>query len=444
MTSFPAGLLTSSTWPPTDDGAGHESTSVTPRTTCDELGVSLNGFGMRYRRFGRTGLELPVISCGGMRYQQSWNPADAIGDDSQRNLEATVRRSLELGIHHIETARGYGTSEAQLGKILPNLPREQLVVQTKVAPTADPDEFVRDFEDSMRRLQLEYVDLLGLHGVNDAKVLEWSIRDGGCLERAEELRRQGRVRHIGFSTHAPAEVIVRGIEDGRFDYVNLHYYYVFQDNWPAVEAATARGMGVFIISPNDKGGRLYDPSAKLVELCAPLSPMVFNDLWCLTKPEIHTLSCGAARPSDFDEHVRAVALLGDDSDSARQAARERIAVVEARLRDEYERALGVEYARRWRQGLPAWEEMPGQINLREIVRLYNLAKAFDLVEYGRGRYNLLGGGGHWFPGNKLDRLDELELGPALEQSPFAERIIESLREARELFAGQAVKRLQRG
>ncbi len=399
---------------------------------------------MRYRRFGRTGLELPVISCGGMRYQQSWNAADPIGDESQKNLEATIRRSLELGIHHIETARGYGTSEAQLGRILPTLPREQLIVQTKVAPTEDPAQFVRDFEDSMQRLKLDHVDLLGLHGINDAQVLEWSIRAGGCLERAEELRRQGRVRHIGFSTHAPTDVILRGIEDGRFDYVNLHYYYVFQENRAAVEAAAARGMGVFIISPSDKGGRLYDPSPKLAELCAPLSPMAFNDLWCLTKPEIHTLSCGAARPSDFDAHVQAAELLGDDSDLARQAAREQIAPIEARLRGEYERVLGSDYARSWRQGLPPWQDVPGRINVREIVRLYNLAKAFDLVEYGRVRYNLLGSGGHWFPGNKLDSLDELDLRSALAPSPFAERILAQLREAREMFAGESVKRLQQG
>src|SRR5439155_1056670 len=65
--------------------------------------------------------------------------------------------------------------------------------------------------------------------------------------------------------------------------------------------------GVFIISPNDKGGKLYDPPQKLVDLCAPLSPMQFNDLYCLARPEVHTLSCGVSKPGDFDEHVRGLA-----------------------------------------------------------------------------------------------------------------------------------------
>jgi predicted aldo/keto reductase-like oxidoreductase len=65
-------------------------------------------------------------------------------------------------------------------------------------------------------------------------------------------------------------------------------------------------MGVFIISPNDKGGKLYAPPPKLVDLCRPLTPMAFNALYCLARPEVHTLSIGAARPGDFDEHVRAL------------------------------------------------------------------------------------------------------------------------------------------
>jgi predicted aldo/keto reductase-like oxidoreductase len=75
-----------------------------------------------------------------MRFQQSWEdlPAEKVEESVQRNLEATVLRSLELGINHIETARGYGTSEMQLGWLLPKLPREKMIVQTKVEPIKEP------------------------------------------------------------------------------------------------------------------------------------------------------------------------------------------------------------------------------------------------------------------------------------------------------------------
>lgn len=110
---------------------------------------------MRYRRFGKTELQIPVISCGGMRYQQSWKDADPVTDESQRNLEATIRRSVELGIQHIETARGYGTSEYQLGKILPTFDRDKIIVQTKVAPMETPEKFLETFNHSMGLLKLD-------------------------------------------------------------------------------------------------------------------------------------------------------------------------------------------------------------------------------------------------------------------------------------------------
>src|SRR5882757_9212289 len=119
---------------------------------------------MRYRRFGRTDLQMPVFSCGGMRFQHKWDdvaPGD-IPEDGQRNLEATILRALELGINHIETARGYGSSEMQLGWILPKLPREKMIVQTKVSPFATAREFRETFDLSMRYLKLDYVDLLSL------------------------------------------------------------------------------------------------------------------------------------------------------------------------------------------------------------------------------------------------------------------------------------------
>lgn len=163
---------------------------------------------MQYRRFGRTELQMSVFSCGGMRYQFKWQdvPAWQITSDNQQNLEATIRRAIEVGINHIETARGYGTSEMQLGRILPTFPRDQLIVQTKINPSQNSKEFQHKFEQSLRNLKLDYVDLLALHGINNAETLHHSIRPGGCLEVAKKLRLAGKVRFIGFSTHGPTDI----------------------------------------------------------------------------------------------------------------------------------------------------------------------------------------------------------------------------------------------
>ena len=160
---------------------------------------------------------MPVLSCGGMRYQFKWQdtaPED-IPPDNQANLEATIHRALELGINHIETARGYGTSEMQLGRLLPRLPRSKIIVQTKVSPQARPADFVKIFERSMKFLQLDYVDLLALHGINNRQLLQWSLGKNGCLAAARRLQKEGRARFIGFSTHATPDIILEAVESAR-------------------------------------------------------------------------------------------------------------------------------------------------------------------------------------------------------------------------------------
>lgn len=390
---------------------------------------------MQYRRFGRTEISMPIFSCGGMRYQYQWQdaPISQIPQESQHNLEATIHRALELGINHIETARGYGTSEMQLGEILPKLSRQELIVQTKVSPCENPQEFRQEFDKSMEYLKIEYVDLLGLHGINNEELLYYSLRPGGCLDEARKLQAQGKVRFIGFSTHAPTEIIIKTINTGVFDYVNLHWYYINQNNWSAIEAAQRQDMGVFIISPSDKGGQLYQPPSKLVELCQPLSPIVFNDLFCLCHPQVHTLSIGAAKATDFDEHLKTLSLL--------DSASEILPPILQRLEEEAIACLGEDWIRTWHLGLPNHEETPGNINIPVILWLRNLAIAYDMINYGKMRYNLLGNGGHWFPGQNAEKVQEFALDSCLSSSPHADKIPSFLAETHRLLGGQSINRL---
>ena len=161
--------------------------------------------------------------------------------------------------------------------------------------------------------------------------------------------------------------------------------------------------------------------------------MVFNDLFCLSHPQVHTLSLGAARPSDFDEHIKVLPLL-DQADKILPPILERLSRAAIAV-------LGKDWLENWQVGLPDYENTPGNVNMPVILWLRNLALAYDMIEYGQARYNLLTNGGHWFPGAKADQLDQLDLQPCLAHSPYADKIPALLMETDKLLGGAPVQRL---
>ena len=82
---------------------------------------------------------------------------------------------------------------------------------------------------------------------------------------------------------------MRALQTDLFSFVNLHYYYFFQRNFAAVQLAGKKDIGVFIISPNEKGGMLWEPSSIVEDICEPMSAIQFNGRFCLGHPEITTL-----------------------------------------------------------------------------------------------------------------------------------------------------------
>jgi hypothetical protein len=363
---------------------------------------------MQYRRFGRTGRELSVITLGGMRYKQGWNaPRDQLPAEMIDECREMTRLALDAGINHIETAHGYGKSEHCYGKVLDQelgIPRDRYHLMTKGAPRT-AEEVRRLVDEQLKGLRTDRIDLYGWHGINSAETLKQIVAKGGAIEELLALQREGVIGALGFSTHAPVEVICDAIATGLFSFVNLHYYYFFQRNWPAVVLAGARDMGVFIISPNDKGGQLFNPSPLLRELTAPLTPIQFNARFCLRTPQVHTLSFGMTAPAHLDE-MRGIFP---------------VAVPPPALDLEIEQRLN---ARILADPVSAYEghELmpdPSGINIPEVLRFRRLWKCYDLEGFGFYRYNMLQEKGDWFPGvyatrEAVARLDRSKWPPGLD------------------------------
>jgi len=341
---------------------------------------------MEYRRFGKTEELISVITLGGMRFKHGWTPPrNHLPKDSIEHCISTTRMALDLGINHIETAHGYMKSELLFGHALKELgvPRKQFKMMTKGAPMSG-DETRRLVEEQLEALGLDHVDFYGWHGINNKELLKIAVEKNGPVETLHRLKDEGLIRHVGFSTHAPLGTILDAMQTGLFSFINLHYYYFFQRNLPAVQLAEKMDMGVFIISPNEKGGMLFRPSEKVKNLCKPLTPIVFNGRFCLSHPEITTLSMGIHEPKHFPQNL-AILNRGNYSNSE-------LSKVKAEMDAPLTKVSGL--CTLCHECLPC----PENINIPEVLRFRNLTEGYDMLNYGRFRYNMFEGQGHWFPG----------------------------------------------
>jgi uncharacterized protein len=341
---------------------------------------------MQYRRFGKTNLSVSVFTLGTMRYLASAS-----------NAEATLARAIALGINHIETAQGYGQSEVYFGKALRHgigAAREDLIITTKISPKPDAATMAAAIERSLSRLQLDSIDCLAIHGLNTPEHLALVQNPTGCMAAVRDAVASGKVKHVGFSTHGPLEIILTAINTNLFEFVNLHYTYFFQRNAPAIALAQQKDLGIFIISPADKGGMLYTPSQTLKDLCAPLDPLRVNARFLLSQPAVTTLSVGAAIPEELDWPL----AIADQIEPLNKPEQE----ILARLDTHLGQVLGADQCHQCNACLPC----PESINIPEVLRLRNLAVAYDMTDFGRYRYRMFENAGHWFPGRKADKCTE--------------------------------------
>lgn len=150
---------------------------------------------MEKRRLGRIGHESTVVLFG----------AASLGEVTQDEADESIQFALDAGINHFDTAASYGDAELRMGPWMKQI-RNQIFLATKTGERTR-DAASRGIEESLRRLQVESVDLLQLHAVTSFEELNQVTGPGGALEAVIAAKEQGLVKHIGITGHghlAPA------------------------------------------------------------------------------------------------------------------------------------------------------------------------------------------------------------------------------------------------
>jgi aryl-alcohol dehydrogenase-like predicted oxidoreductase len=217
---------------------------------------------MRYRPLGRTGLFVSELCLGTMTFGGTEGMWGVIGKLQQSEAERLVGQALDAGINFIDTADVYagGASEQITGQALKNLkiPRENVVVATKVFGESGPSPNARGasrghildgVQASLKRLQLDHIDLYQIHGFDPATPIEETVR------ALDQLVRQGDVRYVGVSNWAAWQIVkALGISErlglARFESLQAYYTVAGRDlERELIPMLRSEGVGLMVWSP---------------------------------------------------------------------------------------------------------------------------------------------------------------------------------------------------
>jgi predicted aldo/keto reductase-like oxidoreductase len=265
------------------------------------------------RKFGKTGVTLPILGMGGSAMVQVFIQAYGVKLLSMDERVAMVRHAFDSGIRYFDSARVYGESEKIIGKGLKGV-RDQAFITTKVA-VFKPEDVRTSVERSLKEYDVDSIDLIQIH----SPAIERVGFEGAMKLHAElvKLRDQKMCRFIGLTTHVAFETVHKMICTGGFDQVLLAYGYfrkgmdtlLSHRNLEFREMCLAKAadlkmaivamkvMGASILGHNSKNlVPDYDPAA-LARLPAAAIRWVVQD------ERVSLLNIGVSMPEDVDKNI---------------------------------------------------------------------------------------------------------------------------------------------
>ena len=319
---------------------------------------------MQYRTFDKIGVRSSLLGMGVMRL-----PLLEDGNVDEAESIRILRKALDSGINYIDTGYTYhgGMSEKIIGRALKEGYRDKALVADKLPIwLVEKEEDVRRFFDKqLQRLEISCIDMYLIHCIDhDA----WeTVKNCRVLPVLEELKAEGKLKHIGFSFHDDLDLFKEVIDAYDWDFCQIQLNYTdteFQAGMEGLHYAAAKGMGVVVMEPL-KGGRLTDAVPSRVQAVwdkadTKRSPAEWAFKWVASLPEVTVILSGMSSMEQLGQNV--------DLFSRRDVS----------VLSERERALIREAARIYRELIlyPCTScrycmPCPNGVNIPRLIRYYN-------------------------------------------------------------------------
>jgi predicted aldo/keto reductase-like oxidoreductase len=364
-----------------------------------------------YRQLGGTGLRVSQLGYGAMRLPMKEVDGTQVVD---RELAIPmIHRAFEAGVNYIDTAVGYCNQDSQraVGEALKGW-RDQIVVSTK-NHYYDEDEKVwwGHLEDSLERLDVDYIDIYNHHGINWKRYQEdVEPRIAKWMQKAKD---QGLIKHICSSFHDSNEALINLVDTGYVESITLQYNLLYRDLEEGIAHAKEKNVGVVVMGPV-AGGRLGGPSEVLTGVIPGIERVPELALrFVLSNPNVTVALSGMSTMQQVEENTATAADQISLSAGDTQTIREHI----ARL---------AEMAKLYCTGCKYCQPCPSEVNIPYIFEMYNLGQVYGLWDVAKEGYATFPER-RWIGGKQADEC--IECGECEEKCPQNIEIREQLKAA---------------